>query len=116
MRTKSHIRDLEDRMARIEATISAYQLPSQATLASEQLEPLLRKVEAAISAGHSEEMSELNDMRNQLNRQLAFQNDRIASLALKLDRLECQPSSLQSEMLAKPRGSDRHQAATAPLS
>jgi peptidoglycan hydrolase CwlO-like protein len=85
MRTKSHINDLEDRIARIEATISAHQLPSQTTLASEQLESLLQKVETALSADHSEEMSELSDMRNQLNRQLAFQNDRIASLALKLD-------------------------------
>jgi chromosome segregation ATPase len=148
LRTKSHIRDLEDRIARIEAAIGTSELPTQATMASEQLESLLQKVEATLSASHSEEMSELSDIRTQLNRQLAFQNDRIASLALKLDmthsrvervdrvqdevrqtqgehestlgvildRLECQTSSLQSEMLTNQGATAAHRAPAAPLS
>jgi len=136
MTTKSRIRDLEDRVSRIEAA---------ATPAEGQLQSWLEKIEASITATWAEEMSALNDMRTQLNRQLAFQDDRLASLGLKLDmthsrveradriqdevrqaqeehqatlgeiadRLECRSSSLQSATITTPEAvavADRHPA------
>lgn len=85
MRTDNRIRDIEDRVARIEAMISVRQSPNQVMLADEQIESFLERIAAAVAAGRANEMSELSDLRTQLNRQLVFQNDRIASLALKLD-------------------------------
>ena len=131
MQTKNRIRGLEDRIARIEAAISANWPDARA---DRQFQAWLDKIEAGATASRNEEMSALSDMRTQLNRQLAFQGDRLASLALKLDmthsrvermdriqdqirqaqeeqettlaeiadRLECRSPSLQSATITTP--------------
>ncbi|MBO0806421.1 MAG: hypothetical protein J2P25_25510 [Nocardiopsaceae bacterium] len=85
MRTGDHVKDLELRLQRVENALGSGLSEGQPTPTEKRIQEWLDRLEATLTASHSDEMTALDDMRAQLNRQLAVQGDRLASLNLKLD-------------------------------
>lgn len=86
MRIFNRVRELEARLDRLEAAASANMARDEFyAVTDKQLRAWLDRVESTAANGHTEEMTELGEMRSQINRYLTVHGDRLSSLNLKLD-------------------------------